>query len=178
MGSESTRSESIERYQTFSFTLGMRTEQNPYGELAAMAYALRRTLPKLRYRSVAMLTINKAAALALKQPRQQSGQEYIRCIYDSTEELREDGNVVRILWLPTSDKNKLLKLAKAEAQKATRQGAIPQKKFPRMQLTTLSAARTRVNSDRSLLEKVGRHSKRVDAALPGKHTKQLYDQLS
>jgi hypothetical protein len=53
--------------ETFSFTLGMRTEQNAYsGELAAMAYALRRTIPKLRYRSIALIMSNKGAALAVK----------------------------------------------------------------------------------------------------------------
>ncbi|KAJ3453787.1 hypothetical protein MRS44_018419 [Fusarium solani] len=167
------------KLETFSFTLGMRTEQNPYsGELAAMAYALRRTPPRVKYRSFALLTSNKAAALTLKQPRQQSGQEYIRCIYDSIEDLREDGNVVRVLWLPSSDENELLKQAKAEAWKATQQGAIPQKWFPGMKSTTLRIARSKVNANGSLPDKVGRHSKRVDAALPGKHTRQLYDQLS
>jgi len=29
-----------------------------------------------------------------------------------------------------------------------------------------------------LLEKVGRYSKRIDTALPGKHTRLLYDHLS
>lgn len=164
---------------TFSFTLGMRTEQNPYsGELAAMAYALRRTIPKLRHRSIALMTSNKAASLAVKQPRQQSGQEYIRCIYDSVKELRKDGNVLRIVWLPSSDENRLLKHAKEEARKATQQGATPEKQFPSMQSTTLSTTRSKVNTKWSLPEKVGKHSKRVDAALPGKHTKQLYDQLS
>jgi ribonuclease HI len=164
---------------TFSFTLGMRTEQNPYsGELAAMAYALRRTMPELRHHSIALMTSNKAAALAVKQPRQQSGQQYIRCIYDSVQELREDGNVVRVLWLPASDENRLLKRAKKEARKATRRGATPEKEFPSMQSTTRSTARSKVNADKTLPEKVGRHSKRVDTALPGKHTKQLYDQLS
>jgi hypothetical protein len=112
------------KLETSSFTLGMRIDQNPYnGELAAMAYALRRTLPKLKYRSVALITSNKAAALRLKQPRQQSEQEYIRCIYDLIEDLREDANIVRVLWLPSSDENELLKLAKAEARTATQQGA-------------------------------------------------------
>lgn len=128
------------KLETFSFTLGMRTEQNPYsGGLAAMAYAQRRTLPKSRYRSIALITSNKAAVLTLKQPRQQSGQEYIRCIYDSIEELRENGNM-RVLWLPLSDENELLKLAKEEARKATRQGAVPQKQFPGMRSTTLGVA--------------------------------------
>jgi hypothetical protein len=77
--------------QTFSFTLGMRAEQNPCsGELAAIAYALGR-LPDFSYRSVALLTSNRAAILMLKQPRQQSGQEYARCAYDSIEALKEAG---------------------------------------------------------------------------------------
>lgn len=152
------------KLETFSFTLGLRTEQNPYsGELAAMAYALRRTMPKLRHRSIALMTSNKAAALAVKQPRQQSGQEYIRCIYDSVKELRKDGNVLRILWLPSGDENRLLKHAKEEARKATQQGATPEKQFPSMQSTTLSTTRSKVNTKWSLPEKVGRHSKRVDA---------------
>ncbi|RFU78940.1 reverse transcriptase [Trichoderma arundinaceum] len=87
------------KLETFSFTLGVRTEQNAYsGELAAMAYALRRTVPKLRYCSIALITSNKGAALAVRKPRHQSGQEYIRCIYDG---------------------NRLLKTAKAEARTAT-----------------------------------------------------------
>ena len=33
-------------------------------------------------------------------------------------------------------------------------------------------------ANKGLPENVGRHAKRVDAALPGKHTRQLYDRLS
>jgi hypothetical protein len=51
------------RVETFSSTLGVRSEQNPYsGELAAVAGALN-LLPKLRYRSIVLLTRNKAAVL-------------------------------------------------------------------------------------------------------------------
>jgi hypothetical protein len=63
--------------QSFSVTLGKREEQNSYtAELAAMAEALSR-LPKLRFRSIALITRNKAAVLTLRRPRQQSGQSYI-----------------------------------------------------------------------------------------------------
>lgn len=65
------------RLKTFSVTLGARTEQNLYsGELAAIVYALS-TLQGLTRCRVTLLTSNKAAALALKNPRQQSGQEHI-----------------------------------------------------------------------------------------------------
>ncbi|CRK27147.1 hypothetical protein BN1723_013944, partial [Verticillium longisporum] len=63
------------RLETFSFTHGMRTEQNPFsGELVAAAYALR-FLPQLRGQTVTILTSNKAAVLTLRNPRQQSGQD-------------------------------------------------------------------------------------------------------
>jgi hypothetical protein len=58
------------KLKTFSFTLGVRLEQNPYsGELAAMAHALR-TLPTLKQYRIMLLTSNKAAALTLRNPRQ------------------------------------------------------------------------------------------------------------
>ncbi|KAJ6117870.1 hypothetical protein N7523_005788 [Penicillium sp. IBT 18751x] len=65
------------RLKTFPVTLGARAEQNPYsGELAAIAYALS-TLRGLKRCRIRLLTSNKAAALTLKNPRQQSGQEHI-----------------------------------------------------------------------------------------------------
>jgi hypothetical protein len=156
----------------------MRSEQNPYsGELAAMARALS-SLPKLRFRSIAVLTSNKAAVLTLRQPRQQTGQEHVRHIYESIRILRKNGNVMAIMWTPASEENKLLKLAKEKAREATQQGATPQTQTPRVQSTTLNVARSKLGASRSLPEKVGKHSKRVDAALPGKHTRRLYDQLS
>ncbi|KZL82765.1 reverse transcriptase domain protein, partial [Colletotrichum incanum] len=63
----------------FSFTLGLRSEQNPYSaELAAMAYALRRLLRGVTGERITLVTSNKGAALSLKRPHQQSGQAYIR----------------------------------------------------------------------------------------------------
>lgn len=47
----------------FSFTLGMRTEPSPCsGELEAMVYALRRTMPELRRRSIALMTSSLAGS--------------------------------------------------------------------------------------------------------------------
>jgi len=44
-----------------------------------------------------------------------------------------------------------------------------------MRSTTLRVARAKRASAKSLPEKVGRHSEGVDTALPGKHTRLLYD---
>ncbi|EFY94484.2 hypothetical protein MAA_10063 [Metarhizium robertsii ARSEF 23] len=161
--------------QEFSFTLGLRTEQNPYsGELAATAHALN-ILPDVSHRRIALLTTNKAVALSLRNPRQQSGQEYIRHTYKGLSKLWRYGNGLLVFWIPSSGENDLLQLAKREARQATKEGAVPQKRFPRMKSTTLNLEKEKLNGERSLPDGVGKHSKRVDAALPGQHTRQLYD---
>jgi Reverse transcriptase (RNA-dependent DNA polymerase) len=172
----STRSKPKRR--TFYSTIGSRSQQNPYsGELAAMAQALRR-LPPLRFRRIALLTSNKAAVLSLRQPRQQSGQEYICRIYNSIRWLQREGNVVTVMWIPKDDDNKLMKIAKDKAQKATGPETRPQTQRPGMKSTMLNAARAKRGTTRCLPEKVGSHAKRVDIALPGRHTRRLYDELS
>ena len=166
------------KLETFSSTLGMRSQQNPYsGELAAIARALS-LLPRLRFRNIMLLTSNKAAVLSLRQPRQQSGQEYIRHAYDSIRRLRKDGNTLTVLWTPSDDENELKKVAKEKAKEATRPGSLPQTEPSGMKSTTLNAARAKQGTTRCLPEKIGKHSKRIDKALPGKHTRKLYDKLS
>jgi len=92
--------------------------------------------------------------------------------------LRRDGNTVTILWLPSSEENELMKLAKEKVKEATRQGTTPQTQLPRMRSTTLNIARAKYSTTRGLPENIGKYSKRIDTALPGKHTRQLYDRLS
>ena len=142
-----------------------------------MAYALR-ALPKLKLCNIALLSSNKAAVLTLGKPRQQSGQIYVSHIYESVRALWRKGNIIKTLWLPTSEEHELLKRAKDKAREATQEGSIPQTQIFSMRSTTLSRARRKRGTGGCLPEKVGKHSKRVDAALPGKHTRQLYDQLS
>jgi hypothetical protein len=107
----------------------LRKRQNPFsGELAAMAHTLS-ILPRLRFRNIVLLTSNKAAVLTLRKPRQQSGQAYIRYVYDCVRRLRKDGNTVTVLWTPFNDKNELKKIAKENAQEATRLGSVPQARY-------------------------------------------------
>ncbi|RBQ75977.1 hypothetical protein VDGD_21330 [Verticillium dahliae] len=75
----------------FSFLLGERSGQNVFaGELAAAAYALR-SLRGPRHRDIALATRSKAAVLTLRNPRQQSAQEYARCICEETERHEQMG---------------------------------------------------------------------------------------
>mgnify|MGYP002718720533 FL=1 len=166
------------KLKTFSVTLGVRAEQNPYSaELAAMAYVLNLP-PALKGYRITLLTSNKAVVLTLRNPRQQSGQGHVDQIYKLIKRLRRNGNWINIRWIPTSEENKLLGLAKEQARTATQEDALLQTRVPRVKSTTLNIARSHIAIGKGLPEYVGKHAKRVDAALPGKHTRQLYDRLS
>ncbi len=79
---------------------------------------------------------------------------------------------------PASEGNELLKLAKEKAKMATQQGATPQTQIPSTRSTTLSIARPNEATPSVCQRKSEVTPKRVDAALPGKHTRQLYDRLA
>ena len=68
--------------------------------------------------------------------------------------------------------------AKREAKSTTQLGAHPGVETPGAKSTRLNVARTKREATASLPEHVGRYSKKIDTALPGKHTRQLYDRLS
>ncbi|EXX79009.1 hypothetical protein RirG_009740 [Rhizophagus irregularis DAOM 197198w] len=136
-----------------------------------MAYVLRH-IPN-NCRRVSILTRNKAAVQSLKNPHQQSGQEFIRCIYDSIQELQEKGTVTSVIWVPSESDEELLKVATKKAKEATREGATPERQFPRMLSTTFNIEKRKLKAERRLPENVGKYSKSIDSALPGEHTKRL-----
>lgn len=82
------------------------------------------------------------------------------------------------MCVPPNEDSELMELAKVQAKTATRQGEAPRIQMPSMRSTTLRIGQAKRDTTMALPEKVGRHSKRVDAALPGKPTRQLYDHLS
>ncbi|KAJ5500659.1 hypothetical protein N7453_009710 [Penicillium expansum] len=166
------------KHKTLSITLAARAEQNPFSaELAAMARVLS-TATGLKDYTITLLTSNKAAILTLRNPRQQSGQEFVCRIYESIKRLQRNGNYIRFRWVSASENNKLLGLAKEQARAATQEDALLQEHAPRMKSTTLNLARSQAVPRNTLPADVGKHAKRVDAALPGKHTRLLYDRLS
>lgn len=163
------------RCEPFSFALGTRTEQNPLsGELAAIAYALRH-LPETTNQNIAVSTRNKTVAAVLAKPYQQSGQEFICCIYDCVDELAKKGNSIALCWDALGEEQ-LLKIAKRQAKAATQEGTTAQAHFPLMRSTTLNIERKKLRRERCLPERVGVYSKKIDAALPGSHTRQIYDE--
>jgi hypothetical protein len=128
------------KLKTFSVTLGARSEQNPFSaELAAIAHTLNKLVGLKGFR-LRVLISNKAAALIIWNPRQQSGQEFIYQMYKLINRLRRKGNHIKILWIPVSEDNTLLGLAKEQARAATYKDAIPQEQVSRMKLTILNLA--------------------------------------
>jgi hypothetical protein len=164
---------------SFSMTLGLRTEQNPYtAELAAVAMAVTSTPVHLRNRTITILTSNQAALLAISHPQQQSGQGSIKQIYHGVRALRERGNTVRGQWVPSQRKLEVSCFAKRAAKKTTERGRTPEGQSQQAKATILHEIRRRINASVALPEGIGKHSKEVDAALPGKHTKAIYDTLN
>ena len=161
---------------TYSITLGERTEQNPYtAELASIALAIRCLPPGIQGRQITIFTSNQAALLAVSQPQHQSGQVSIGQLYDAVHTLRKRGNCFLITWVPADGKFELGKRAKAAARQATNQGCLPREQPYRAKATTMNIARAKHQKKNALPEGVGRYSREMDTALPGKHTCTLYD---
>jgi hypothetical protein len=124
-----------------------------------------------------ILTRNGLAAQAIGNPRQQSRQGHIREIYDAVEKLRGEGNGVNLIWLLSNSELEIQKIAKTSARHAKEPYVTPRKGAVKAKTTILSQTKADLRSERRLPEGVGRHSRKVDLALPGPHTRLLYDQL-
>ncbi|KAI1856953.1 uncharacterized protein JN550_013555 [Neoarthrinium moseri] len=175
-----------DKFTLQSVTLGKRDEQNPYtAELAAMAEGLRGVPHSFRQRVVVVFTSNNGAALSMKRPRQQSGQQEIADFYAAQEDTEDRENNEE-----NEDTNDntghgaihgtaaLQQLAKEAARKATLAGCPPRVKPFRAKSTTLNNARKKLGGTEALPGTIGAFSKRIDRALPGGHTRLLYDARS
>jgi hypothetical protein len=115
----------------------------------------------------------------MSQPGQQSGQTKIREIHDIVRRLRSNGNWVRIMWVPSQGVFDLSIKAKETAKQATEQDQAPQDQDQVCQAksTIINTARAEQRAKNTLPEGVCKYSKDMDIALPGKHTRALYDSL-
>ncbi|PHH91538.1 hypothetical protein CDD83_84 [Cordyceps sp. RAO-2017] len=121
---------------------------------------------------------NRSALQAIRQPRQQSGQCTIREIYDRIDYFQDRGCGVTLLWVPAKDEDFALGLlAKAAAQRATSPRCNAEPSTYQVRSTTLRLALASNQRFGRLPEGVGKYSRRIDKALPGKLTRALYDSL-
>ena len=163
---------------TFTVTLGPRSEQNPYiAEVKAIAMAIRALPPYLMGREITIFTSNQAAIQVINKPKQQSGQDSIIQIYETVRKLKEGRNRVLLRWVPAQEGFQLGGDAKNAARRATEAGRFPQKQLDSARATLINVARAERRAHGTLPERVGKHLKKIDAAVPGRHTRKLYDAL-
>ncbi|KJZ69825.1 hypothetical protein HIM_10778 [Hirsutella minnesotensis 3608] len=164
---------------TFSVTIGPASEQNPYtAELEAVRTALRSIPPSLVPQDVTIAVGNRSVVAAIRRPQQQSGQCTICGIYDQMKRLEKRGCTVRLMWVPASKEELASRQsAKAVAKRATERGCEAEMPWYQARTTTLRLGLTQARAREQLPESVGRYSKRIDKALPGRHTRAIYDSL-
>ena len=163
-----------------STTLGPETEQIGYtAELAPITVAITHLPAHLHYKNITILTSNQAVLFAISDPQQQSGQGRLKQIYRAIHLLRETGNTVHGQWIPRYRKVKVVESAKSAAKMSTELGKTAKKQSKQTKSTILHVIRRRIALAREEPPLgVGRHAQEVDGALPGQHTKALYDALS
>ncbi|KJZ67989.1 hypothetical protein HIM_12623 [Hirsutella minnesotensis 3608] len=164
---------------SYSVCLGTAEEQNPYtAELAAIAMALMCAPTGPPCREVTILASSRSALEVIRRPRTQSGQCTVRQIYGHANRLMRRGCSVKLIWVPSKRVGfPWGSAAKTAAKEATQAGSVAEQPTYRASSTTLRLALARQERVQ-LPENVGKHSKRIDRALPGKHTRTLYDSLT
>ena len=90
--------------------------------------------------------------------------------------LRKGGNSISMVWVPSQGSFELGRRAKEAARQATEQGRTPQGQCYQAKSTIINNARAN-RATRSLPDGVGKYSRELDTALPGNHTRTLYDSL-
>jgi hypothetical protein len=163
---------------TFTVTLGPRSEQNPYiAEVKAIAMAICALPIYLMGREITIFTSNLAAIQVINKPKQQSGQDSIIQIYETVRKLKEGRNRVLLRWVPAQEGFLLGADVKNAARRATEVGRFPRKQLDSAKSTIINTARAERFKYRTLPERVGKHLKKIDTAVPGRHTRKLYDAL-
>ena len=140
--------------------------------------ALRCMPDGLRCRELTVLSSSQSSLKAIARPRQQSGQGTIRQIYDHIERLGKANNRVKMMWISSrSDDFTMGHIAKRQARRATAAERTPESLPYQARSTRTRLAGLQLRQQRTLPDRVGGYSKRIDKALPGKHTEALYDGL-
>ena len=131
----------------------------------------------MQKKHIIIMTCNRAALQAIHRPQQQSGQASIKQIYEAAQILENRGNIITGVWIPAEWDIDLRRRAKTAAQQAVQLGFVQKEEIYAAKSTILNTALNKQKRDKRLPEGIGKFSKEMDAALPGKHTRNLYDEL-
>jgi hypothetical protein len=137
---------------------------------------IQRLPPYLVGREITVFTSNQAAIQVVTQPKHQSGQDNVTQIYGAARKL-EGHNRVLLRWIPAQEGFQLGRDAKKAAQRGTELGKQPEKQVRGAKSTIINWARAKRRKSKTLPEGVGNHLKKIATALPGRHTRILYDAL-
>ena len=165
---------------TFSVTVSSQKNSNTYAtDLFAVSHSLKLMATACKDVSVQVYTHNKSVLQSIQKPRQQSGQELLREIYQTTQLLYKNRCTVELFWIPAANPFLGSKSAKTAAKTATL-GTSPQSQKEITRRTTLlsAALKTFAGKKPPLPPLVGKFTQSIDCALPGKHTRLLYDSFS
>lgn len=128
---------------------------------------------------VRILSSSLSALEMLARPRQQPGQWMVRRIYDLLDYLAASWKRrVVFKWIPSEPAARGSEPAHDLARRATH----PDRQIPagvKLKSTTSRSLKGPLHERREQFERSpgGRYTKQIDRALPGKHTRKLYDKL-
>lgn len=89
---------------TFSITVSSQKNSNTYAtDLFAVSYSLKLMATACKGVSIQVYTHNKSVLQSIQTPRQQSGQELLREIYQTTQLLYKNRCTMELFWIPASN---------------------------------------------------------------------------
>jgi hypothetical protein len=165
--------------------VGSTNHLNAYiGNLIAIKYAVdlvsncRTSLAPTKL-AIRIFSDSQSALKALLNPFRQSGQELIRDIHNIVTPIQQEGLKVSFHWLPAHAAIQRNQVANAEAKALTRPDAPePPPSIFKAKTAISSHSLRKLPNNRLHRPDVGRFTKAIDLALPGPHTRDLYDPLS
>jgi ribonuclease HI len=167
-------------------TIGRATDLNAYfAELFAIfqavmnieGYAIQH--PESQTKTFTIFSDSQAALQALTQPRQRSGQYLVRTIWYQVSKLQQYYHLkIQFQWVPAHCGIELNEKANEEARRATQHGSTPPQQHLPMLVTVARRLDSKTDTIRTNRIERRYFSKHIDQALPGPHTRKLYDHLN
>jgi hypothetical protein len=159
---------------TWTWRFGSIYVQNAYiASLQIIAITLERLTQNTNEPKIEIYSNNLGAIQSIAKPKQQSGQLYLRQIYDALAILRIRHTQVKFQWIPTEQQPPGYQKTKNQIKRQ-----LPDQVLPAIRVKGTTINRY-VQSERIILPShIGKYSKNLDRALPGKHTKKIYDALT
>jgi exonuclease III/ribonuclease HI len=133
---------------------------------------------------IIIYSTNQSSLQCITNQGSHGGQQIIQQIIRQIKQMRQIEIQLTIRWIANDLQNQELQMAKAASHYATQKGAQPDPPAwatQRARSTAWRQMRNTLNQTRKeqfLQNPFGKYTREIDASLPGRHTRTLYDQLS